>query len=48
MVKRVNYMATEGDLTLGSKNMMQYTDNALQNYTLETYIILFVNVTPIN
>ena len=40
-------MVTE-DLTLGSGHTMQYTDNSLQNCTLETYIILLTIVTPIN
>ena len=26
----------------------RYTDDVLQNYTFETYIILLTNVTPIN
>ena len=27
---------------------MQYTDDVLENYTIETYIILLTNVTLIN
>lgn len=27
---------------------MQHTDDALQNWTLETYVMLLNNVTPIN
>ena len=27
---------------------MQYTDDLSQNYTLETYMFLLTNVTPIN
>ena len=27
---------------------MQYTDDVLQNYMLETYVMLLTNVTPIN
>lgn len=38
---------TEGDLTLGGKHSMQYTDNVSSNCTLETYVILFTNVTPL-
>ena len=38
----------EGDLTLGGKHTIQYTDNKLQNCTPETYIILLINVTPTN
>ena len=30
------------------EHTMQYTDNVLHNYTLETYIIVLTNVTPIN
>ena len=41
-------MVMEGDLILGGKYSMQYTDDVLQNCTLETYIILLANVTPIN
>lgn len=29
-------------------NIMQYLDGVLQNCTLETYITLLTNVTPIN
>ena len=28
------------DFTLDGKHIMQYTDNVLENYTLETYIVL--------
>ena len=38
----------EGDLTLGGKHTIQYTDDVLQNCIAETYIILLTNVTPIN
>ena len=41
-------MATEGDLTLGGKHTIQYTDDVLQNCTLETDIILLTNLTPIS
>lgn len=35
----------EKDQTLDSEHTMQCTDNILQNYTLETCIILLTNVT---
>ena len=38
----------EGDLTLGGKHTMQYTDDLFCNYKLKTYIILLTNVTLIN
>ena len=38
----------EGDLTWGGEHTIQYTDDALQNSTPETYRILLTNVTPIN
>ena len=38
----------EKNLTWGGKNTIQYTDDVLQNYTPETYIILLTSVTPIN
>lgn len=41
-------MVTEGDFTFVGEQTMQYTDDALQNYTLETYIILLTVITPIN
>ena len=41
-------MATEGDLTLGGKHTIQYTDDVLQNCTFKTCITLLTNVTPIN
>ena len=34
---------TEGDVTLGAGHTMQYTDEILQDCTLETYIILLTN-----
>ena len=36
------------DFTLGGGQTMQYTHDVSQNCTLETYIILLTNVTPIN
>ena len=36
------------DLTVGGKHTMQNTGDALQNCTLETYIVLLTNITPIN
>ena len=41
-------MVTKGDLTLGGGHTMQYIDHVSQNCTVETYIILFSNVTLIN
>ena len=38
----------KGDLTLGGERTIQHTDDVLQNCTSETYIILLINVTPIN
>ena len=32
-------MVMEGDLTLGGEHTIQYTDDVLQNYTTETYIL---------
>ena len=39
---------TEGDLALGGEHTIQYTDDVLQNCTLETCIILPVSATPLN
>ena len=36
------------DVTLGGEYTMQYTDDVIQQYTLETYIILLTSVTPVN
>ena len=47
-VKGVKQMAMESGLTLGSKHAMQHTNDVLQNFTLETYIILLIHVTPMN
>ena len=41
-------MSMEGDLILGGEHTMQYTDDVLQNCTLEIYIMLLTSVTPIN
>ena len=41
-------MVTEEDMTLGGGHTLQYTDHVSQNCTLETYIILLTNATPIN
>ena len=38
----------EGDLTLGGKQTIQYTDDVLQNCTPETCIFLLTNITIIN
>ena len=42
---------TEGDgrrINLDGEHTMQYTNDVLENCTLETYMILLINVTPIN
>ena len=39
-------MAMKRDLTLGGEHTIQYTDNVLQNWTRETYMILLTNITP--
>ena len=36
-------MVAKGDLTLGGEHAVQHTDDALQNCTSETYIILLTN-----
>ena len=36
------------DTWLEVVNTIQYTDNVLQNFIPETYILLLTNVTPIN
>lgn len=41
-------MVAEGYLTLGGKHRMQYTGDILENFTFESYIILSMNVTPID
>lgn len=41
-------MVRAGDVTVGGKHIIQNTDDVLQNQTLETYMILITNVTPIN
>lgn len=46
--KRVKYMVTKEGLTLADKHTMQYSDAVLQNCTLDTYVILFTDVTSIN
>ena len=38
----------EGDLIWGGEHIIQYIDDVLYNRTLETYIILLMNITPIN
>ena len=38
----------EGDLTQGDEHTIQYTDDILQNYIPETYVIVLANVIPIN
>ena len=41
-------MVMEGDLTWGGEHTIQYTDDTLQNFTPETYLILLTIVTSIN
>ena len=41
-------MVMEGDLSWGGEHTIQYTGDALQNGTHETYIISLTNFTPIN
>ena len=38
-------MVKKEDLTLGGGHTMRYTDDVLQNYTLEIYIILLTSHT---
>lgn len=40
-------MWTERDLTLGDGCTMQHVDDVLLSYTLETYMVLLINVTLI-
>ena len=35
-------------LTWGGEYTIQYTDDVLQSRTPETYVILLINVTPVN
>lgn len=39
---------TKRNLTLGGEHTMKYTYDELLNCTLESYIILSINVAPIN
>ena len=47
-VKRGQMYVMEGEQTLGNEHTMQYTDDVLENCTLETCIMLLTNVTPMN
>ena len=38
-------MVMEGDLTWGGEHTIQYTNDVLQNFMPEIYIILLTNVT---
>lgn len=38
----------EGKLALGGERTIRHVGNMLQNYTLETHIILLTTVIPIN
>ena len=46
--KRVKYLLSEKDLTLGGGHTMPYADHVRQNCTLEAYIIILFNDTPRN
>ena len=37
-------MVMEGDVPLGDEHPIQYTDDVLQNHTLETYIIVLTTL----
>ena len=41
-------MGMERDLTLGGEHTMQCADDVLLSCTLETCMVLLINVTPIN
>ena len=41
-------MVTKDELSLGGGHTVRYTEHVTQKCTLETYIILLTNVTPIN
>ena len=41
-------MVTEDELTLGGGHTMQYTDHVSQECTLDAYMTLLTNVTPIH
>ena len=41
-------MVMEGDVIWGGEHTIQYTNDILENYTLETYIILLNYLTPVN
>ena len=47
-IKGSKYMMMEDDLTLGGGHTIQYTYHVSYKSTLETYIMLLTNVTPIN
>ena len=42
------YMVIKEDLMLGGEHTMHCADDVWQNRALETYIILWTNVTPIH
>ena len=48
ILKGVQYMVMENNLTSGCGHTMQYTDHMSQKRTLESYIILLTTVTPVN
>ena len=41
-------MVTKEEQTQNDEHTIQYTGDVLQNCTLETYILLLTNVTPVN
>lgn len=49
ILKKINNLYVDFlKLTQGGEHTIQHTDDVLQNYTLDTYIILLTNVTLIN
>lgn len=47
MLKEVEYLVAEGNLTLGGEHIMQYIHSLLLNDILETNLVLLINVTTI-
>ena len=48
MGKGLKYGVMEDDLTLGGEHTMQHTGDVSQNRTLETYVMLFTNVSLVH
>lgn len=44
----VKFMETEGDLALSGEHTVQYTDYVLWKCTIQMYMMLLTNATPIN